>query len=251
MARAITRIDHSILGEPRSSGVLLHPTSLPGSYGIGTIGDEAVGFIDFLVRAGQRLWQVCPLGPTGYGDSPYQCFSAFAGNPLLIGLEPLVRAGHLPEDALGDDSPDRAHGARAGSSVDYGVLIPWKLGVLKSAFDRFVGTASPSDRGKLARFEQLNRDWLDDYALFAALKDAHDGRPWSEWPAEFRDREPAAIERFSDEHSERIALTKYLQWVFHTQWYALRAVASVHGVRIVGDLPIFVAHDSADVWAHR
>ncbi|MFP4377544.1 MAG: 4-alpha-glucanotransferase [Spirochaetales bacterium] len=236
-------MNHSILSEPRSAGILLHPTSLPGK-SIGSFGPEAHRFLEFMIAAGQRLWQVCPLGPTGYGDSPYQCFSAFAGNPLLIGLEPLVALGYLDADALAD-APD------TGNRVDYGAVIPWKNAVLKQSYARFEQHATNSDRAKLERFVELNASWLEDYALFVAIKEAHEGRPWTEWAPPLRDRHPDAIATFSAEHRERINLSYYLQWVFQTQWYELRAVASAHGIKIIGDLPIFVAHDSADVWAHR
>ncbi|MFP4113551.1 MAG: 4-alpha-glucanotransferase [Spirochaetota bacterium] len=237
-------LDHSIVNEPRCAGILLHPTSLPGRTGIGTFGPEADAFIDFLARSGQRLWQVCPLGPTGYGDSPYQCFSAFAGNPLLIGLEQLEVDGLL-------DRPDLAGSPAVGERVDYGAIIPWKTRLLRKAFDRFADVATPGQRARLAQFEHLNRHWLNDYAMFMALKDANDGRPWTEWDADLRDRTPDALERVAAEQRDRIALSVFLQWLFHTQWFQLRAVARAYGIRIIGDLPIFVAHDSADVWAHR
>ena len=237
-------IDHSLQSEPRSAGVLLHPTSLPGAYGIGSFGPEAYAFLDFLARANQRLWQVCPLGPTGYGDSPYQCFSAFAGNPLLIGLESLLADGLLSPDDLGD-APD------APGVVDYAAVIPWKSALLKRSFDRFRKVAPPSARARLARFAALNAEWIDDYALFMALKDAHEGRSWTEWEEPLRDREPDPIDAFRAEHAERLELSRYQQWLFHAQWHALRAAGATVGVRFFGDLPIFVAHDSADVWAHR
>ncbi|MFW5689348.1 MAG: 4-alpha-glucanotransferase [Spirochaetota bacterium] len=237
-------MDHSIVNDPRASGILLHPTSLPGRWGIGSFGPEASDFIDFLARSGQRLWQVCPLGPTGYGDSPYQCFSAFAGNPMLIGLEQLQADGYLEEHDL-TDPPDVA------GRTDYGAVIPWKSARLRSAFERFKKVAPEGQRDRLHQFEHLHAHWLDDFALFMALKDAHEGRPWTEWGEPLRDREPEAIARFAAEQADRIALSKFLQWTFHTQWLALRAQAGSYGIRIIGDLPIFVAHDSADVWAHR
>ena len=237
-------IDHSITNEPRSAGVLLHPTSLPGRFGIGSFGPEASEFIGFLARAGQRLWQVCPLGPTGYGDSPYQCFSAFAGNPMLIGLEPLVTAGWLEES-------DLASAPEVGERVDYGALIPWKNDLLRAAYDRFRERADAATVARLRQFEHLQAHWLDDFALFMALKDAYEGRPWTEWAERYRDREPEAMSRFAAGHQDRIGLSKFLQWIFHLQWYSLRGEAAAYGIRIIGDLPIFVAHDSADVWAHR
>jgi 4-alpha-glucanotransferase len=240
----VASLDHSITNEPRSAGILLHPTSLPGRHGIGSFGPEADEFIDFLARAGQRLWQVCPLGPTGYGDSPYQCFSAFAGNPLLIGLEQLRTDGLL-------GAGDLEGGPADGERVDYGTVIPWKTGLLRKAFDRFNKVATPGQHSRLRQFEHLHRHWLDDFGLFMALKDANEGRPWTEWDAALRDRDPSALEAFAAEQRERISLSKFQQWLFHTQWFALRAVARSYDIRIIGDLPIFVAHDSADVWAHR
>lgn len=237
-------IDHSILNGPRRAGILLHPTSLPGAHGIGSFGPEAYRFLDFLVSAGQRLWQVCPLGPTGYGDSPYQCLSALAGNTLLIALEPLVEAGYLAADSLAD-SPG------PGSTVDYGRVIPWKQDRLRESFEGFRARATDAERSRLARFERLHADWLDDYSLFVAIKEHHDGRPWTEWDVPLRDRHPEPLARFAADHQERIELVKFLQWLFHAQWSAVRAVAAAHGIRVMGDLPIFVAHDSADVWANR
>jgi 4-alpha-glucanotransferase len=237
-------IDHSILSSPRSSGVLLHPSSLAGEHGIGSFGPEAHAFIDFLIRSGQRLWQVCPLGPTGYGDSPYQCLSALAGNAMLIGLEPLVEAGYLKASEL-KDSPG------PGSRVDYGSLIPWKQERLRISYSGFLARADQAQRAKLARFERLQAGWLHDYALFVAIKEYHAGRPWTEWEIPLRDRYPQALQTFAAEHRDHISLVKFLQWVFHTQWSEIRAVAAAHGIRVMGDLPIFVAHDSADVWANR
>jgi 4-alpha-glucanotransferase len=224
--------------------VLLHPTSLPGRFGIGSFGPEARVFLDFLVQAGQRIWQVCPLGPTGYGDSPYQCFSAFAGNPMLIALEPLQEDGLLTSDELADPPPP-------GDRVPYGPLIPWKMARLYTSYERFRKKASPSARGRCERFAHLNREWLVDFARFMALKESHGGRSWTEWEEGFRDRHPEAMAEFATSHADRIDFHTYLQWLFHSQWYSLRSLANAHGVRILGDLPIFAAHDSADVWARR
>ena len=236
--------DHAITDDPRCSGVLLHPTSLPGEFGLGSLGPEAGAFVDFLARAGQRLWQVCPLGPTGYGDSPYQGFSAFAGNPLLIGLEPLAADGLLEESDLSNPPP-------ASDRVDYGAVIPWKTDLLSRAFERFGRHASSVMRARLRQFSHLQAYWLDDFAVFMALKDAYDGKPWTEWDAKLRDRDPDALGEFAREHESTIERSRFLQWLFHTQWYSLRAQAGSYGIRIIGDLPIFVAHDSADVWVHR
>ena len=222
--------------------MLLHPTSLPGACGIGSFGPEARRFLNFLVEARQRLWQVCPLGPTGYADSPYQCFSAFAGNPMLIGLEQLRDDGLLEDSDLTDCPPST-------DKVDFGPLIPWKQAVLQRGFEKFRRDSPASERARLQRFEFLNRHWLSDYGLFMALKEAHGGGPWSDWSAELRHREPDVLDAARAEHEERIAFHIFAQWLFFEQWLALRAEANAHGIRIVGDLPIFVAQDSADVWA--
>ena len=240
----MAELDHAITNDPRAAGILLHPTSLPGRWGIGSFGPEAGEFIDFLARSGQRLWQVCPLGPTGYGDSPYQCFSAFAGNPMLIGLEQLQADGLLEaDDFTGSPAP--------GERVDYGAVIPWKSRLLRTAFSRFREQAGPGSRDRLRQFSHLQSHWLDDFAVFMALKELHEGRPWTEWEPRLRDRHPDAMEEIAARETDRIELSKFQQWVFHTQWYALRAQASAYGIRVIGDLPIFVAHDSSDVWAHR
>jgi 4-alpha-glucanotransferase len=223
----------------RSSGVLLHPTSLPGPYGIGDLGPEAARFLRWLRAAGQRAWQVLPLGPTGYGDSPYQSFSAFAGNPLLISPDRLVEEGALsPADV--SDAPELPT-----SKVDYGAASEWKLGLLREAHAR---------AGELPGFEEfrgLHSGWLDDYALFMALKDDHGGGPWVEWPPELRDREPAALAAARERLGGDIAFYRFVQHAFFRQWEAVRREAASLRIQVVGDLPIFVAHDSADVWAHR
>jgi 4-alpha-glucanotransferase len=243
----MSRIDHSLLGEPRSAGVLLHPTSLPGKYGIGTLGSEAEQFIDFLVVSGQRLWQMLPVGPTGYGDSPYQGFSAFAGNPLLIALEPLQTAGLLAEEDLADwpsrDSQDPAR-------IDFRAVIPWKKAILHKAFSRFLATATSSQRTSWRRFQQDDAPWVADYAMFMALKELHGGVGWPDWRQEYRDRDPDSLRAFAGDHAEEIDF-HIVQWIFSRQWRRLRAVASKRGISLVGDIPIFVSLDSADVWTDR
>jgi 4-alpha-glucanotransferase len=221
---------------PRSSGILLHPTSLPGRYGIGDLGAEARHFIDFLASAGQTLWQVLPLGPTGYGDSPYQCFSAWAGNPLLISLERLVEQGWLDASALaaGPQFPE--------DRVDFERLIPWKNAVLESVKPPRLGFAD---------FCEANAHWLDDFALFMALKAGHQGMAWTRWESGARDRDPKALTKWRDKLAAAIEGQKFLQFVFFEQWRELREYAHARGVRIMGDLPIYVAHDSADVWTNR
>ncbi len=228
----------------RSAGLLLHPTSLPGRYGIGSLGEAALRWVDFLQAAGQRLWQVMPLGPTGYGDSPYQCFSAFAGNPLLIDLETLVAEGLLDEGAL----------AKAPTfpeeHVDYGAVIPFKLGVLREAYEHFGRAASAEQRRAFAAFCEAERGWLDDYALFMALKEAHGGRAWNEWDAPLRRRDAAALQKAAQGYARLVERHKFWQWCFFEQWLALKRYANAHGIRIVGDIPIFIAFDSADAWAN-
>ena len=229
---------------PRACGILMHPTSLPGRFGIGELGAEAYQFVDFLVSAGQSLWQVLPLGPTGYGDSPYQCFSVFAGNPLLVSLERLVEEGALRAGAL-----ERAP-AFPAQQVDYGAVISFKLDMLRRAAATFIAQASHEQRHAFAEFCQQNAGWLDDYALFMALKDAHGGAPWVEWEPALARREPAALARRREDLAGAILTHQFMQFEFFRQWTALRSYANGRGVRIIGDAPIFVAHDSADAWAH-
>jgi 4-alpha-glucanotransferase len=222
---------------PRSSGILLHPTSLAGSHGIGALGPEARRFADFLAEAGQKLWQVLPLGPTGFGDSPYQSFSAWAGNPLLISLEGLVERGWLDASAL-EGAP-----AFPENRVDFERLIPWKTALLESAM--------ASDRSGFDAFCEANRHWLDDFALFMALKQQHQMASWTQWEPGARDRDPKALARWREQLAGPIAAQKFLQFAFFEQWRELREYCRARGVRIMGDLPIYVAHDSADVWTNR
>ena len=229
---------------PRCSGILLHPTSLPGRYGSGDLGPEAYRFVDFLHATGQGIWQVLPLGPTGYGDSPYQCFSAFAGNPLLISPEFLVNQGHLSAaDVKG--TPEFPTG-----QVDYGPVIEFKTGLLQKAFANFQRRDNALERSEFAAFCASKRAWLDDYALFMALKEKHGGAVWTSWERDIATRQPEALAHWSQALTGEIQRFKYLQFQFFKQWAALRWYAGEHGVRIVGDIPIFVAHDSADVWAN-
>ncbi|HID34314.1 MAG TPA: 4-alpha-glucanotransferase, partial [Anaerolineae bacterium] len=225
----------------RLSGILLHPTSFPGPYGIGDLGKQAYAFLDWLAQAKQRLWQVLPLGPTGFGDSPYQCFSAFAGNPLLIDPEDLRRRGYL-------SYRDLAVPPFPLNRVDYGPVIQWKQALLRRAFAQFekLGDASAFDA-----FCQEEAAWLEDYALFMALKDAHHGRPWHEWEPALRDREPAALVKARDRLAGDIWFHRFTQWLFFDQWRKLKTYANQRHIQIIGDIPIYVARDSADAWAHR
>jgi len=228
----------------RTSGILLHPTSLPGPYGIGDLGPSAHRFVDFLTQAGQGLWQVLPLGPTGYRDSPYQCISAYAGNPLLISPESLLAAGWIdPADLEHPDFPDAA--------VDFGPVHAWKGALLDRAYQGFLTRADQGQRDAFARFQEEHRDWLVDYSLFSALKSAFELRPWTAWPAPLALREPAALQAWAQEHGPQIERECLVQFLFFGQWSALRDYAHERGVHLVGDMPIFVAHDSAQVWTHR
>ena len=228
----------------RVSGILLHPTSLPGAHGIGDLGPQAHRFLDFLADSGCNLWQVLPLGPTGYGDSPYQCFSAFAGNTYLISLEALLAEGLLTPADL-EDAPDFTP-----SRVDFGRLIPWKLEVLGRAYERFSSVHAAGLREAMAVFRAENAAWLDDYALFMSLKEAHGGGSWDGWPAPLRTRDEAALQQARRELADQIARHVFYQFLFQQQWQAIHDHARARAVRIIGDIPIFVAHDSADVWSH-
>ncbi len=228
----------------RASGVLLHPTSLPGPYGIGDIGPQAYQWVNYLASTGCSLWQILPLGPTGYGDSPYQCFSAFAGNPYLISPDALVAEELLqPEDLA--NLPTLPN-----DRVDYGSVIALKLGLLDRAFSRFQQAAPKKLHQAFSAFKQAEAYWLDDFALFMAIKDHFGGGPWIDWPAEFRQRLPATLADFRQQYANQIERHAFRQFLFFRQWQRLRAHAHEQGLQIIGDIPIFVAHDSVDVWAN-
>jgi 4-alpha-glucanotransferase len=229
----------------RASGILLHPTSLPSPYGVGDLGPSAYQFADFLRATGQSLWQVLPLGPTGYGDSPYQCFSAFAGNPLLISLDALVADGWL----LATDLVDAPH--FPADRVDYGSVIEYKFTKLKHAYENFFANADEAARADYLDFVQRAAGWLEDYALYRAIKDEHGGAEWTRWEPYLRDREDNALHFFKENHARAVGAHRFYQYLFFKQWIELAAYANEQGVKIIGDIPIFVAHDSADVWAHR
>jgi 4-alpha-glucanotransferase len=222
----------------------LHPTSLPGRFGIGSLGPSARSFVDFLARAGQGLWQVLPLGPTGYGDSPYQCFSAFAGNPLLIDPEELVSEGLLEgRDLSGAPSfpEDR---------VDFEALIAFKNGLLGRAFQTFASGRATGLRRSFEAFCREASPWLDDFGLFTALKESNGDRPWNTWEKAVARRDPGALEGARQRFGAEVESHKFRQFLFFRQWQALRSHCRSKGIRVMGDVPIFVAHDSADVWAH-
>ena len=228
----------------RSSGILLHPTSHPGRYGIGELGREAYQFIDFLAQSGQKLWQILPLGPTGYGNSPYMSFSAIAGNHLLISLD-LLREKNLLSEADFEDIPDFPL-----DQVDFEQLIAWKIPLLRKAASNFVKGSDTILYKQFAGFCAGNADWLEDYALFMALSHAYPGKAWMEWPTEIRERHWGALETPKQELQEEIFLHKFLQFEFFEQWLALKRYANSLGIEIIGDIPIYVSHNSADVWAN-
>jgi 4-alpha-glucanotransferase len=234
----------SLMNFPRASGILAHPTSFPGRYGIGDLGEGARQVIDFLAAGRQRLWQVLPLGPTGFGNSPYASLSTFAGNHNLIAPDQLIERGWLRADDVADVP------AFAPERVDFGHAIAWKMTLLRQAHARFQAIASPARRDDLAAFVAANQHWLDDYTLFVALKQAQQGATWTAWPTDLVARRPAALAAARATLAGELRFQEFLQWTFATQWQALRAYARHRGVRIIGDVAIFVAHDSADVWAH-
>ena len=225
----------------RSSGVLMHISSLPSPYGIGTMGKAAVQFVDFLEEAGQTYWQILPVCPTSYGDSPYQSFSSFAGNPYFIDLDYLCLDGLLKKEECeaynwGDDE----------TQVDYGILYENRYDLLKKVFARFKAD-EPED---FKTFCEEEAEWLDNYALFMALKDANHGAAWFTWDRDLKFRKAEALEKVKEDKKEDIAFWKMLQYLFYKQWRELKDYANVRGIKIIGDVPIYVAGDSADVWAN-
>ena len=223
----------------RSAGTLLHITSLPSPYGIGTIGRTAYEFADVLYRTGQKYWQVLPIGPTGFGYSPYQSPSTFAGNTLLIDIGLLIEAGLLTaEEAAGDWGWD-------ANRVDFEKVIPKKEEMLKLAFSR----GRDRDAEKQQEFYKENSDWLTDYALFMAIGEEQGGAPWYEWEEELRLRKSRTLKEAAERLEERVAYHKYTQYLFFSQWSELRKYLAARGIEMIGDMPIYVALDSADVWA--
>ena len=229
---------------PRSSGILLHPTSFPSRFGIGDLGLEAYRFIDFLKQSHQQYWQVLPLGPTAYGNSPYMCYSAMAGNPLLISPEKLRDEGLLTEEDFANlpGFPEE--------KVDFEKVVSVKIGLLKKAYEHFRANATPILQKEFEGFCDSKAYWLDNYALFMALKDANENANWHTWPSELVKRDPQAMEQVQERLNGEIFYYKFVQFEFFRQWSELKSYANMRGIDIIGDIPIYVAHDSADVWAH-
>ena len=228
---------------PRTSGVLLHPTCLPGPFGIGDMGKSAYEFVDFLAETGQGVWQLMPLGPTGFGDSPYSCFSAFAGNPLLIDPQMLHEQNLLSSSDL-EGAP-----SFPADRVDYGRVIPFKSSLLEKAFATFERDAGAEEKNAWEEFCRNNASWLDDYALFMALKQTRESA-WIEWEPDLVKRKPKAVEKASRDLDPLCRAHKFYQYLFFNQWKALKHYANRKGVRIIGDIPVFVAYDSVEVWAN-
>jgi 4-alpha-glucanotransferase len=230
----------------RRAGILLHPTSLPGPHGSGDFGPAAYHFVDWLVSAGQRTWQVLPLTPTGYGNSPYASVSAFAGSALLVALEPLIERGWLAAPAAQDLAALQAH------KVDFERTTVLRMACLDAAAQAFFARAGADDRARFVAYCTANADWLEDFALFMALDEAHRDRgvhAWPDWAPQLARRDPAALAQARATHTARMNFWRFVQWCFDTQWQALKAYAHARDVQLVGDLPIFVAHHSADCWA--
>ena len=227
----------------RRSGILLHPTSLPSPYGIGDFGPSAYAFVDFLEQSGQRLWQMLPLGPTGYGDSPYQTISAFGGNPLLISPQILLNEGLL-------DSGDLLPYPFSQSHVEYDIVSTYKLGLFKRAYHNFKIHPRHPMSEEFEAFCENEAEWLEDFVLFSALKEHFDKRPWNEWPHSVKKRHKRTLESFRKKLYSDLQWHRFMQFLFFRQFEKLRSYANAHSVQLIGDLPIFVAHDSSDVWSH-
>lgn len=228
----------------RSAGILLHPTSLPSRFGIGDFGNDAYRFVDFLNATGQKLWQILPLGPTGYGDSPYQCLSAFAGNPLLISFDKLVEEKIILPEML-EDVPSFP------LKIDYGRVIEYKFFKLKEIYNYFKKNDKSFLLNEYQQFCEDEKFWLNDYSLFAAIKDYFNGAPWNEWEDSIKKMIPERINNLKKTLHDKIEFHKFIQFLFFKQWKELKSYANSKGIKIIGDLPIFVAFDSADVWVNK
>ncbi len=228
----------------RSAGILLHPTSLPGKFGIGDLGKEAFNFINFLESSGQKLWQVFPLGPTGYGDSPYQCFSAFAGNPLLVSPEKLKEDGFLNDDYLSNSNNYDPH------KIDYGSIINIKKEIFRTAYNNYKKNHNGFEE-IFKKFCDEEKEWLEDFSLFMAAKDFHGGKVWSKWNKELLIRSPDGLKKWKEKLADEIEYNKFIQFQFFKQWKEVKYYANSKGIKIIGDMPIFIAYDSADLWSHK
>ena len=227
----------------RASGILYPVSSLPTRYGIGGFSKEAFEFVDFLEKAGQSFWQVLPFGPTGYGDSPYQSFSTFAGNPYFISLDQLVEEGLLTEEECKE-----VYWGSNPEYVDYGALYEGRFRVLKKAYRRF--KESGSEQKEFLAFCKKEKDWLEDYCMFMALKEENGGKAWNEWDLPYRNRERSALAVAEEVIGETVDFFRFQQYEFMKQWKKVHEYAASKGIRIIGDIPIYVAFDSADTWAH-
>ena len=230
---------------PRASGVLLHPTSLPGEFGVGDFGRSSYDFADCLLEAKQTYWQVLPLGSTGFGDSPYQCFSAFAGNTLLISPQKLLDEKLVNSEGLDSNS------SFSNKKVNYGEVIKWKDALLKRVYEKFFTDKNTELAQQFDGFCKSSTMWLDDYALFRAIKESQEQKPWYQWERPLRLREENAMQRASDSLYKEIEAQKFYQFLFFKQWFDLKNYCNKNGIKIIGDVPIFVALDSADVWRNR
>ena len=245
MTMAVNALKAEAPGPGRYSGILVHPTSFPSPYGIGDLGQGAYDFIDFLQQTGQTLWQVLPLGPTGFGDSPYQGPSAFAGQPLIISPDKLREKGLLSDEDLKDIPEWDPH------KVDYGPVINYKTGLLRKAFATFHHTPDKTMLEEFELFCEQEKEWLDDYCLFMALKNANQGKCWLDWDDDARLLTPSSRAEYEKEMADEIRYHRFVQFIFRMQWTELREYANEKGISIIGDIPIFVALDSCDVWANK
>lgn len=228
----------------RASGILLHVSSLPGKFGIGDVGNSAYQWVDFLSDTGTKYWQILPLNPTGYGNSPYQGLSAFAGNPLFIDLDGLIETGLLSADDINDNPgfPVR--------KTDFQKVVPWKTRKLRLAFEKFRRDGGTKNRSSFGNFYQDNQNWLNDFALFMAIREKYRLVSWSHWPDPLRLREHAALRKFEEDNRKEIEFHQFFQFIFNLQWSRLKEYANGRGVQLIGDIPIFMGFDCADVWAN-
>ena len=229
----------------RTCGVLMHITSLPSPYGVGTLGSEAYKFVDFLKKAGQTYWQILPVGPTGFGDSPYQSYSAFAGNPMLIDIDELIKAGLVSED-----DKDLKILAEKKEFADFGQMFSFKRLILAKAHAAFAANADSEQMYLFGKFCRKNAWWLDDYAMFMSMKYFFKQVMWTEWADSYRLRDPQTLAKYAEEHGVDIDCWKFMQFLFFRQYKDLKKYANKRGISIYGDMPIYVSMDSSDIWAN-